>query len=75
MPSTPTRSERLSVDDDWDDCEYATTGQPPLTETTSKPDNGTSPNAESISETVPVLRHGQRNTQKPIRYTDTWACK
>ena len=77
MPSTPTRSEQLSFDDDWPGYEYNTTEQPPPPEPTSEasgPNNNDASNPESNNETEPNLRRSQRNIQKPVRYADTWAC-
>ena len=77
MPSTPTRSEQLSFDDDWPGYEYNTTKQPPPPEPTSEAsglDNNDASNPELNNETGPNLRRSQRNIQKPVRYADTWAC-
>ena len=78
MSSKLTRCEQSSFDDNWPGCESTVNEHPSLPEHDSEApeqNSNNDPSSESVSESGPTLRRSQRNTQRPARYAETWACK
>ena len=71
MPSRSTHYDQ-PFNDNWPDYEYTVNEQSSQSESTTEC-TGHSTNAGP--GTGPTLRRSRRNTHRPARYADTWACK
>ena len=71
MPSRSTHSDQ-PFDDNWPDYESTVNEQSSQSESTTE---STEHSTNTGPGTGPTLRRSRRNTHRPARYADTWACK
>ena len=76
MPSSSKGYKQPVFDDNWPECENVNAEQPSSPENphgTYGSEDSAAVRPDPVDTAGNTPRRSQRNTQKPIRYADTWA--